>query len=476
MLFWIILAALGLGAGLWMALPFLKNRSLELSGAEGAISIYRDQLDEVERDRAAGLISEAESVAATREIERRALHAARNLDTGLARSSRAPGTALTVTALAAVAVTGGYALLGEPGRADQPLAQRQADVLAAQAEAGDLSAKIAQLVQRTKDNPDSFEDWWLLARTYVAVGDDASAADAYRHAAELSNNDPRVLSAYAEAMTLANGNKVPGAARLIFEQIAAERDDPRAKYYVGLALAQDQNFEGALAVWSELAFESQPGAPWMPLVRRDITNMARILKLDVTEYLPNASPEEVLASGGGLLPGGAGAAPVSDRDALIAALEADPKDYKGWIALAESYAVAGEDDKAVEAITMGKRHYAAAPFVLQKFQEAERALGLDLLAAPAGVAGPSAEDVATITALPQDEQADMIEGMVAGLAAKLEENPNNPDGWVMLVRSYSTLGRVDKAQASYEKALKLFEADPVVLAQIKEQAGGLVGN
>ena len=47
---------------------------------------------------------------------------------------------------------------------------------------------------------------------------------------------------------------------------------------------------------------------------------------------------------------------------------------------------------------------------------------------------------------PPEEQAEMIRGMVAGLAARLEQQPDDVEGWRMLARSYRTLG--DSAQAA----------------------------
>lgn len=69
-----------------------------------------------------------------------------------------------------------------------------------------------------------------------------------------------MLSAYAEALTLANGNKVPQAARLAFEQILQKTPDPRARYYVALAKAQAQDFEGAIEAWAALAREAHDRA------------------------------------------------------------------------------------------------------------------------------------------------------------------------------------------------------------------------
>ena len=89
--------AVALGAGLaafWLARPFLTRAAVEPTEAEHAISIYRDQRDELQRDARNGLISDAEKEAAEQEIERRALRAARRLDSGIAVARPAPLIAL----------------------------------------------------------------------------------------------------------------------------------------------------------------------------------------------------------------------------------------------------------------------------------------------------------------------------------------------------------------------------------------------
>lgn len=472
MTFWIVLGVIAALAALWMAWPFLRANSFELTSAEGAISIYRDQMDEVERDLKAGLISQSECDAALSEIERRALHAARTLDQGLAVSRRSGLSAFLLTAVSALAAVGLYLTLGASGAPDQPLAARKAELLTRQADAGDVQSRIQLLIERTQQNPENFDDWWTLARAYGMIGDHASSADAYRHAAELAGDMPEVQSAYAEAMTLANGNKVPTAARVIFEQLARKTDDPRARYYVALAQAQSQEFEAALAGWAALARDSAPNAPWMSLVRRDIVNMARFLETDLLAYLPDATPEELASSGGeasdALLP------PLETADTLERRLAEDPKDFQGWIELAEMRTRAGDSDGAADALAQARKHYAGAPFVLQKIAEAERALGLDLIAS--GTKGPTASDMAAASQMSEDERADMIDGMVAGLAARLEEQPRDLDGWVMLVRSYSTLGSVDKARDAYETALLVFQDDQTALGVLRNSAGALIGN
>ena len=50
------------------------------------------------------------------------------------------------------------------------------------------------------------------------------------------------------------------------------------------------------------------------------------------------------------------------------------------------------------------------------------------------------------------ERREMIRGMVEGLAARLEENPNDPDGWLRLARSYDVLGEPERAAEARARA------------------------
>ena len=72
------------------------------------------------------------------------------------------------------------------------------EILERRASSGDMTARIQLLIQRTEDNPESFEDWWTLATSYATIGDDASAVEAYRHAAALEPGEPGVQAAYAD--------------------------------------------------------------------------------------------------------------------------------------------------------------------------------------------------------------------------------------------------------------------------------------
>jgi cytochrome c-type biogenesis protein CcmH len=91
-------------------------------------------------------------------------------------------------------------------------------------------------------------------------------------------------------------------------------------------------------------------------------------------------------------------------------------------------------------------------------------------AASPDVRGPSAADVAAARQMKPSEQRDMAEGMVAQLEARLQSEPKNVDGWVMLIRSRMTLGEPAKAKAALDAAVK---ANPGQAAQLRAQAAGL---
>lgn len=63
---------------------------------------------------------------------------------------------------------------------------------------------------------------------------------------------------------------------------------------------------------------------------------------------------------------------------------------------------------------------------------------------------------------------EQIYGMVEQLAAKMKANPDDLKGWLMLARSYKTLGRYPEAVAAYAKAEKLIDQDPDLLANYAE--------
>jgi cytochrome c-type biogenesis protein CcmH len=91
-------------------------------------------------------------------------------------------------------------------------------------------------------------------------------------------------------------------------------------------------------------------------------------------------------------------------------------------------------------------------------------------AAQPAISGPDAAQVAAAASIPPSQQQAMAEGMVERLAARLAADPGNPEGWIMLMRSYKTLGREADARAALGRGKA---ANPRSAAQLAAAAEAL---
>jgi cytochrome c-type biogenesis protein CcmH len=89
--------------------------------------------------------------------------------------------------------------------------------------------------------------------------------------------------------------------------------------------------------------------------------------------------------------------------------------------------------------------------------------------APVAASAASAEgqqpppEMAAMMKLPPSERLNAIRGMVAGLAARLEQQPDDVEGWKKLARSYRVLGELQKSADAYGKAAALAPDDTSLL-------------
>lgn len=93
--------------------------------------------------------------------------------------------------------------------------------------------------------------------------------------------------------------------------------------------------------------------------------------------------------------------------------------------------------------------------------------------AAAGIPGPTSEEMKAAAGLPKGQQEAMIRGMVDGLEAKLDKNPANVDGWIMLMRSRMQLGEPRKAGEALKKGLAAFRNDGAEARKLREAASSL---
>jgi cytochrome c-type biogenesis protein CcmH len=82
------------------------------------------------------------------------------------------------------------------------------------------------------------------------------------------------------------------------------------------------------------------------------------------------------------------------------------------------------------------------------------------------VPGPTAEQANAAADMSPEERRQMIEGMVSGLAERLDKKPNDLAGWLRLVRAYGVLGKRDAAMAALARARTAFAGDKDALAEL----------
>jgi cytochrome c-type biogenesis protein CcmH len=410
-----------------LLVPLLVRRQRAESRDAYNLAVYRDQLAEIERDLARGVLTTEQADAARTEIGRRIL-ALSPAAAAPAPSSMMPYAAATAAVLllpfAAWAL---YAVLGSPAMPDQPYASRgtsPAPAAAENAEQGaphvDMAQAVQQLTAHLKDHPDDLTGWVLLGRSDMSLGRYQDAADAYKHAVDLSGKRADILGDWGEALVLAASGTITPAAKEAFE--AGLKDPelaPRSRYYLALAQMQQGDAKGAVQAWVDLEADSPADADWLPMVRKRIEQSSASLGVD---------PASLKTSAGTDRPKVAAAAPPPGHPPMTAPATA-PSAASGAIQPGHPPTPASA---AAPSAATGTATAGSAPDP-QKVREAQQAL-----------AGAS----------PQDRQA-MINSMVERLAARLEQQPDDVDGWTRLGRSYNVLNQPDKARDAYARAVKL---------------------
>ncbi len=356
MFFWILVAILTAAVAAVLLLPLLRRPPAAAGDAGHDVEVYRDQLEELKRDEATGLIGANEAELARAEVARRLIAASKAEAKGKASPAERRNRLAQVFVIVLLPAIGLclYVATGRPDLPAQPLAERLANP------GNDISILIAKAENHLARNPDDGAGWDLLAPIYYRSGRVEDAANAFSQAIRLLGPTPERLDGYAETLIAQSNGIVTAEARARLEQsLTLKADNPRAEYYLALALEQEGKRAEARAAFEAMAKEAPADAPWLPLVNRHIAGLA----------------------------GGEGGE------------------------------VAG---------TLGN---------------------------------PTADDVAAAQDLSAGDRQQMISGMVESLAAKLQENPDNIEGWTRIIRSYVVLDQRPKAEAALQTALKTFPAD-----------------
>lgn len=450
---WLVIAAMTAAAVVIVLLPVLRPPRAAPPRAAYDEEIYRDQLAEIDRDAARGLLSADQAASARAEVGRRLLAAARAGETPPAAPR---GRSRALAAVVALALPAGaglvYLSLGAPWLGGT---ERPAERAAAKVDDRDASVLVDTLAQKLQDRPNDIYGWRLLGRSLVSLRRYDDAVKAYEHAVRLSPADATVLSAYGEAITLAADGVVTPQAKAQFDAATANRaEEPRARFYLGLADLQAGRRQAALDRWIALEADAPPEAAFLPELRERIVALGRDLALppgqlaDMRNAAARAAPPAAPTPPAAAAPRGPSAGDISAAaqldpaqrmamvrgmvDQLAARLEQQPADIAGWRRLAHSWRVLGEPAKARDALASALKQ---APDDVDLMTDYAGAV---LDAVPAGQKPPAAFNAA-----------------VERLAARA---PDAPD--TLWLAGFAALAKDDRAGAIRSWRLLLGKLDP----------------
>lgn len=359
MVIWIILLAMTAAAVTVVLWP-LSRHSAVRGQADPNVQFYRDQIAEIERDRDRGVLLPAEAEAAKAEAGRRLLRATGLEDTASAavgepalRRRRAVSTlALSVVPILAIAVYGAY---GSPHIFDRPVATAPQQ----QAQTQDLATAVSQIETHLAQHPQDGRGWEVLAPVYIRMGRVDDAVKAYESALRILGEDADRLSNYGEAMVLAKNGLISTEAQAAFEKaVKLDAGAPKARFYLAQAAEQDGQVEKAKAAYTDLLSISPADAPWVPLVREQLT------RLGVPQPAPSEAPQ-------------VGAADIQRMvSGLAERLESQGGSAEEWARLMRSYAVLGQRDKAEAAARRARQALAQDDAGLKTIETMARELKL----------------------------------------------------------------------------------------------------
>ena len=352
------MTAAAIFAVLW---PLSRRGSVSVQGQD--IAVYRDQLEEVERDRKSGLIGDPEAEAAKLEISRRLLAAADKAEPKKAApKAKSKGTsepeavlwrrrAAALVALIALPVVSAvlYMKWGSPQLPGAPLATqaRSAARAALDRKHGRTGRSLIWNSSRM-----TARGWEVVAPVYMKMG-------RYNDAVRARANVVRILGSTApreaelgEAQVAAANGVVTAEAKQSFERaLKIDPSDVRAQYFVGLAAEQDGRPNDAAHIWRTMLDNAPANAPYRPLIQQSLARLeGKGIAIEPKAPQPGPTQEDIAASQQ-LTPEQRAEMIRGMVERLADRLKTDGSDVDSWVRLVRAYIVMGDADKAREALT-----------------------------------------------------------------------------------------------------------------------------
>ncbi len=277
--FGIIAVCLFIAAMLFVLPPLLSRKVAGevIEHDELNVSVYKDQLVELEFDNTNGAITPDFYEKTKGEIERRLLQdiEGENKEDGERTRTTEPSSRLLVVALAVViplfsillymdlgspaAVTGAVpAVVAAPAAGGVPSG---GGVSSGQhPDTGDqVEAMVKQLELRMEEQPDDLDGWLMLARSYRFQQRHADAVRAFEKAMPLVNTSPQFLADFADTLAMATDGNLDGRPiRLIRQALKLDPDNVQSLWLAGTYDFERGDYEKALSSWRKLRNVVEP--------------------------------------------------------------------------------------------------------------------------------------------------------------------------------------------------------------------------
>lgn len=366
MALWFLFAVMTAVAAFAVLWPLGRGARVQTGGSEAAV--YKDQLVEIGRDSAAGLIGSAEAEAARVEIGRRLLAADDAESNQPAASSLTFRRAVAVAALAGIPLVAlaFYLPLGSPQLRAFPLAERARTPVASEP----LDHLVAQVESHLEKNPTDGRGWTVLAPVLAKLGRFDDAVRAYRNSITYNGETASRRADLGEAMTAAANGIVTAEAKTAFERaVALDPNEIKGRYFLGMAAEQDGRTAEAATIWRGLLASAPADAPWRPAVQEALVRVGGPPVAPLSDGDMSVAKDMSEADRTAMIHG------MVDR--LATRLKQDGNDVDGWLRLVRAYMVLGEQDKARSALADARQAVGNDAERLRTLNEGLKNLGLD---------------------------------------------------------------------------------------------------
>jgi cytochrome c-type biogenesis protein CcmH len=240
---------------IFLLLPFRRRRpaSADFSRQQLNAAIYRDQFTELERDRAEGILAQADYDQSRAELQRRLLEDSQ-VDAGAAKTTPASRTipiaiALTIP-LGAILL---YLLLGNPAALNPAPHQQNFNQ-------DEIAKMVGDFATKLEKEPENYKGWAMLARSYKSMGRFPEATRAYERTGPMLETSAELLVDYADTLAASSGGFTPKVNALIDKALRIDPANAQALWMRGTASFEAGQYAKAATDWERLLALLQPGS------------------------------------------------------------------------------------------------------------------------------------------------------------------------------------------------------------------------